>query len=605
MVFYGCESFLDKAPDLGLSEEDIFKDYASLRGFFDESYTYLENFMCREKHGNLRSFVGLFADEMATLDNNANVLTLHSGNWLLTSRTNTYEIGVTGMTSINCSYRALRIINRVINDHEKVPGLAESEKNELLGQAYFLRAWFYFQLIKRYGGMPIIDKVFVGDGDENIPRVSYHESHDWMMEDIERAIAMLPDAWDNQNTGRPNKVAALAFKSMAQLYDASPLMQNGLDELQVKGYDTERAKLAARSATEVLRYIDRNIAGVDCYLMPTSEYQSIFYWTDPPKRQPEHIWYNRDVTNTLYTGVMQRQTIRTFFLYSSLAEGVGVDGASFCAPSQNMVDLFEKRGADGNYYPISDSRAGYDLQELFEDRDPRFYNNIIVPGEQWGHNNGVPMYITTYEGGAAAEEIKTLVNSSKRQQTSYLCRKYIWPSANQYEDEFTLYRFMSVYIRVAQIYLDLAEASFEATGSATARVDGCDLTAEEALNVVRRRAGITDLPQDIVTSPEKFREAYRRERAVELMFENHRWWDIRRWMIAHELFRETNPIKGLRATPKDPNHNSVADKSTLEFTFEVIDVVPESRSFQMRNYWYPFPQVDAKSVTNLQQNPGW
>jgi len=122
---------------------------------------------------------------------------------------------------------------------------------------------------------------------------------------------------------------------------------------------------------------------------------------------------------------------------------------------------------------------------------------------------------------------------------------------------------------------------------------------------VRNRVGVTNLPADIAASPDAFREAYRRERGVELMFEHHRWWDIRRWMIAHELFRSAHPIRGMKATPVNPNHESVSDKSTLKFTYEVVELIPEIRNFQMRNYWYPFPQPDVASLKNLTQNPGW
>ena len=181
----------------------------------------------------------------------------------------------------------------------------------------------------------------------------------------------------------------------------------------------------------------------------------------------------------------------------------------------------------------------------------------------------------------------------------------MWEGADQWKLEYDRYRVITVYIRVSQIYLDLAEASFEATGSATQKVDGCLYSAVEALNIIRNRVGIGDLPEDQVSDPTLFREAIRRERTVELMFENHRWWDIRRWMIMHKLFEEPYPLKGMRATPQDPDHNKVTDKSTLKFNYEVVDLIPEVRGYGMRNYWYPFPLDDANSLNNLVQNPGW
>ena len=120
---------------------------------------------------------------------------VNSGNWLSKDGTD-FEIGNGSNgngTSIWKAYKGLRIVNRVIRDIDLVPGLSEGQRNELLGQSHFLRAWFYFQLIKRNGGMPIFDQLFVGDGDEDLPRKTYHESHAWMMTDIEKAISMLPD----------------------------------------------------------------------------------------------------------------------------------------------------------------------------------------------------------------------------------------------------------------------------------------------------------------------------------------------------------------------------------------------------------------------------
>ena len=167
----------------------------------------------------------------------------------------------------------------------------------------------------------------------------------------------------------------------------------------------------------------------------------------------------------------------------------------------------------------------------------------------------------------------------------------------------------TVFIRATQLYLDFAEASFEATGSATAKVEDCGMTAEEALNTIRNRIGVTDIPSDIVSDPEKFREAYRRERGVELMFENHRWWDVRRWMIMHTLFNEPYPIKGVYFDPVGSYEDSADGKSgtrPASFTYTVFDMEKEIRGFSnMRNYWYPLPQHDVDALHNLQQNPGW
>lgn len=599
-LFQSCEDFLDKSPNDGLTEDDVYKDYSSMRGFLDQSYNLLDNYHAWGNCKNERTYIGAISDELASLYNWTQAEKVNSGNWLQKAAGG-FEIGSESGTSIRKAYNGLRVVNKVIRDIDLVPLLTDLQRNELLGQAYFLRGWFYFQLIKRYGGMPIFDTLFEGKGDEDIPRKTYHESHEWLVkENLDKAIVMLPDVWDEKNTGRPNKLAAMALKSMAQLYDASPLMQNGLEKTEIMDYDRERAKIAAQSAYSVLKYIEQHGTECDQYLMNHSKYANIFYFKTPPFMQPEYIWYNRTPAGD------QARYLKSFWLPEEYVRGGGVEGFAHHSPTQNMVDLYEKKGPDGNYYPIDMTEADYDLREPFKDRDPRFNNNILYPGAKWGKDGqNRQQYITTYVGGSIYETCKINGNTNKREHAGYICKKFIWDTANAWKGQWGLNRVLTVYIRVAQIYLDFAEASFEATLSATAKVEGCDMSALDALNVIRKRAGITDVSSIIYNDPDLFRKAYRRERAVELMFEDHRWWDIRRWMIAHELFKDSSPIKGLRATPVNPNHTNVTDKSTLNFAYEIVPLKSELRVFEIRNYWYPFSISNVSSLEHLKQNPGW
>lgn len=607
-----CEDFLDKSPDMGLTEQDVFSKYESARGYLDNTYLYLDNIYKFGANANGRTHIGAISDEFASLYNFAESIPVNSGNWLSQNITS-FEIGVNkgtgddfgfnGSTTIWKAYQSIRIANRTIQKVEEVPGMTETQKNELLGQAYFMRAWYYFQLIKRYGGMPILDQAFIGDGSEDLPRKTYHESSDWMVSDLDKAIELLPDQWDTNNTGRATKLAAMALKSMAQLYDASPLMQNDLTKTVVMDYDQERAKIAAQSAYKVIKYIENE--GSQWYELTGSDipmedleakaeaYKHIFYWSAPPFTQKEYIWYNRtqdDLNSYNYS-----RYIRSFWLPSEWSKGTGNDAVVYNAPTQNMVDLFEKQSG-GVYYPKDDPNANYNPQSPYTDRDPRFTNNILYPGEEWGvNNNGAKEYVTTYKNGQMYNTVLTNNQSNKRQQTGYLCKKYLWPECNQYTLGYNLYRTITVYIRTAQIYLDFAEAAFEAMKSAKTPIEGCDgWTAEMAINKVRNRVGVTNLPDYIVSDEQKFREAYRRERAVELMFEDHRWWDIRRWMIAHELFKDQYPIKNMLAT-----------KNGNTYTYEIQDNTKEQRVFTMRNYWYPFSMNDVSGLNNLVQNPGW
>lgn len=606
--FTSCEDYLDKSPDDGLSEEDIYKDYDSLRGFMDRIFKdgsiLIYNYGINE-YENVTINIGNLSDEYASVRDMAPSQFVNNGNWLENAGTR-FEIGSKGATAIGRAYTGLRIVNRVINGIDKVNDITQEQYNKLLGQAYFLRAYFYFELIKRYGGMPKFDQLWGASDDFDIPRMTYLESNEWMQDDLDKAIELLPESWPESEHGRPDKVSALALKTMTQVYACSPLMQNDLNTIEDKGYNTALAAEAAVTAQKTIDMINNH----SYYrLMEQSEYRSIYLMPNSNQfAQPEYLWFHR-----WHPGNWSA-FVRAQWLTQPYDDKTGGEGTPYNAPTQNMVDMFERQGEDGYYYPISDSRSGYDAvkgTDPYSKRDPRLANNILVPGEAWGKDkSGNQYYITTYSGGYSENFIAVTPVTQGGQQTGYMCKKFIWPEATMTlygAAGFNLYRLVSVYIRVAQVYLDMAEASYEATGDPDKLVPGCSLTARQALNVIRNRAGIGDLPEGV-----DFREAYRRERAVELMFEGHRWYDIRRWMIAEDLFSEPNPIKGVKATPI--NHSYSPDQlikaeackyKLTDFVYDYISLTSEVRVFNKRNYWYPLPKDEVASLNNLQQNPGW
>ncbi len=591
----GCEDYLEVNPDMGIAKDEVFADYDSASFYFDKAYSYLDNYNAASFNKNTYTHIGAISDEFASMNNAAAALTVNGGSWLLSNITS-FEIGsqdtakAADMTSIFRSYKIIRIANVLIDELPAIT-MTDEERNTLLGQAYFMRAWAYFQLIQRYGGMPKLDTIYEDAMDYDKPRMTYHESSDWMVSDLDQAIAMLPEEWDDKNTGRPDKLAAKAVKAMALLYDASPLMQNDLNTTEVKEYDKSRATIAAKFTDELLTLIEGGNTRASLTSAGTwdaAAYKQIFCNDNTQYSHPEHLWYNRAVP-------AQSTTLKIFYTPAPLS-GTEVYDYVYNAPTQNMVDLYERLGDDGYYYPISDSRSGYEAvkeTDMYSNREPRFGVNILKAGDKFGkhYSTKKECEISTYVGGEMYNQVGTaaVANCSTRALTSYVCRKFIWETCNVVDNGYTAYRLTSAYIRVAHLYLNYAEAAFEATGDANVKPDGCSRTAMEALNVIRNRAGIGNLPTGV-----DFREAYRRERAVEFMFENNRWWDIRRWMIAHVLFSEKEPIKGAKVT-----------KSGANYTYEVIDLVPEDRNFTMRNYWYPFSINNVEGLKNLQQNPGW
>jgi hypothetical protein len=591
--FTACEDYLDKAPELGLTEDDVFAEFESARGFLDQNYNMLEDFHNWDSQNITNYNMTSLSDETASITDyqgGQSILPLNAGQWL--GESNKGEVGWDGCCGtrspiLGRAFTGLRITNKVIANAEKISDISQEDLDGLLGQAYFLRAWWYFQIIQRWGGMPIFDRVFNPIDDMDLERLTYQESSEWLIEGLDKAIGLLPDTWNDAEYGRATKGAALGLKSMAALYASSPLMKNGLNSIVNNGYDMAWSERTAEYANDAIQYVKNGTGGHRYRLMTGDEYEHIFY--HEAYASDEEIWFKGDV------GRRSVRDMRSLYIPRRINNdgGQGQSAMNFSNPTQNIVDKFET--LDG--YPISDPASGYDSQLPFENRDPRLTNNIFLPGEQWGVNGGnKPLYLETYVGGKDYRQAQNVNITSSRMISGYANKKYMWPGANGYTKDYSKYNYNMDYIRVSQLYLDFAEAMNEAYGPNT-DPKGFGMTAVIAINIIRNRVGMPDILSQFTGSKEAFRERIRNERAVELMFEHpHRWNDLRRWMIAEEVFE--HPIKGIRAYPEQQNEPT-------DFRYEVIDLTPELRVFETRNYWYPVAKDDVENLFNFQQNPGW
>jgi hypothetical protein len=630
-----CEDYLDIASELEFSEEDVYETYYTAQSYLDNCYRALYDFQSFKCGGLSDTHTESFSDNSSQ---NNPFTAFITGDWY--DREYTGELGWadsnTGETNgypIQNSAFCLRITNNLLENIESIPstGASDEEKEWLMGQAYFFRAWYYFEWIRRLGGMPPVDKVYSSSDDLDLERLSYKESSEYIIADCEKAIDLLPDEWDDSNQGRAEKCSAYALRGMVALYAASPLMQNEIGEtVERDDYDLEWLQDAAEYSYATLEYLE-NTRSDKMMIDPTghtqdeldSLYDEVFFHTD--YMGPEALWCKNHTSQQSISATTYGHSVEMSVLYQTLrlSGRSGNWGYEQAGPTQNLVDAYPL--ADGSYFDWDDATQA---SQPYANRDPRFYHDIIYPGEKFakvGHVGvadketyytysgidkpafGEDYYLETWEassdlGGYYGIDI-AYSNWAKTPHTGYVMKKWMWsdcwgkPSSNS--AGWGTYHYNAEFIRTTQIWLDLAEALYELTGDANTTVDGAGpYTALECINKVRLRVGAEAVTDD------DFRTRYRNERRIELCYENHRWYDIRRWMLFDDLFEnESYPIKGITATLT--NMNGTTNQEEWTYEYEVKDILTAPRNYTTKHYWYPIPTSHTEQLYNCEQNYGW
>ncbi len=633
--FTACEDYLDMVPSQEFSEADVYQNYYTAQSYLDNCYRALYDFSGATAGGMGVKQIETITDNACNQGPNAafnlgdwyNKSGMQEVGWNLTNQNGDNATG-SGLPIYNASF-CLRIANNLIDNIESIPaiGASQDQKDWLMGQAYFFRAWYYFEWIRRLGGMPAVNKVYTGGEDLDIPRQSYKKCSEDIIEDLDKAIALLPHIWPDVDQGRLEKCSAHALKGMVALYAASPLMQNSVDEIVERDdYDIAWATRAAQYSAAALDYIDANRPARKMF-DPTglseevrdSLYTEIFYHLNYIGK--ESLFCRSSHGLTAGGNARDREADLSMLYQSLRVSGRAGSWGFLCSmPTQNLVDAFEM--ADGTAFDWNNPAHA---SEPYKNRDPRFYNFIIYAGRQWGKVGHVgthdlpafhpkvpkhgPYYFEPWRASAALGGGWGMDNAyssyNKSIPTGYMFKKFWWKEAygttGSNPDGFGTYHYNAEFIRTTGVWLDLAEALNEAAGPSSS-VSGTEgYTALDCINKVRAKAGMP-----AITTPgskEDFRERIRNERRIELSFEYHRWFDIRRWMLFDDLFTETYPIKGMSSTLIATDGTDNQENWTFEY--EVIDIQNSLRGYTTRNYWYPIPQSHMDRLYNIQQNPGW
>ena len=438
-------------------------------------------------------------------------------------------------------------------------------------EARFCRAYFYFNLVRQYGGVPIIDMDMNAEEVNNQPRKSSDEVFDYIISECDAVKdSIVKDYSDlGSNTlgapddGRVNDLTVMALRARAALYWASPLFNP-------KG-DKERYHQAALYTKALLdscerrgMHLDKNYAD----LWDTKNY------SDAEKKS--EIIFGRRIYGTA-TNAGDDNTVERYNY------PIGIEGGSSASncPSQNLVDAYEMQKSGKG---IHETGSGYNADNPFAGRDPRLAMTIAKNGDKWPA--AYKTALQTYEGGING---LPLVGATP---TGYYLRKLCHGdidlrAKSKKKGDFHTW----VTFRMGEFYLNYAEAVFKYLGNATATTSDLPMSANAAIDKVRERAGMPDFPSNI--SAGDFWKKYTNERFVELAFEGHRFWDVHRWKEAPTYF------KNIRESKITKN-----DDGTFSYRIETV-----TREWNDKYYLFPIPvsvmlkhQQYGKA---WEQNPGW
>ena len=460
-------------------------------------------------------------------------------------------------------YERIRSCNLFITKVTESDFSAEYKK-ERLAEARFLRAWFYHYLWMAYGGVPIITEVLDNNVSTDIfyPRETAQKTFEFIDKELDEIKDDLPPRRSGSDLGRASKGAILTLKGWVELFHAS--------ELRNPGKDKKRWEVATL----------KDVIDLQVYhLQPTI----LDLWTEATNNNDEVIF---DFQMSKQNGGRREGLFGPVFV-----KGVQSSWGNM-QPTQELVDDY----CMANGLPITDPASGYDKNNPYKNREKRFYQSILYDGSMWQGEE-----IITRVGVGSPNEIDTSSDSDVT-NTGYYTRKTIDESVNG-ADNLQMSNGMANYIffRYADVLLMYAEASLEA---------GDKPTAVEYLDMVRTRGGnmpsIDDTyPQGITEN--QLREIIRRDRRIELAFEDKRWWDILRWKICDgENGVMNKPIGGMKI--EDTNGDGV-----WEYNYHEVG----KRTFLPRMYYQPLPQyvIDKNPVIREQnggedgwvngQNPGY
>lgn len=583
LIFTACDDFLDITPNDKITDDGIWDNAVTVKMYINDVYNSLNGplyiWSSRNNDDNIGGQRAIF-DNFMTGD-----LWYNAGNLYNYSQWGK-STGLNALLRWEPCYKNIRKINTAIEGISNSTTLSEENKTRYLGDMYFMRANLYFELFRFYGKVPIIDKAQNRFEDEIFnERNKEIDVVNFIIADFEKAIEYLPKDISSSELGRATKGAAVGMLSTAYLYFAG-VMPYVDDAASLTVQPREYYKKAYETADILINGELKGkyeLFGKDA----TNKAEAFHNLFLEPNEYNEEVLFDIQFTEELnrMTDIQAISSPGTHGAGSQKASG----GWGRNNPTQNIVDEF--RMADGSDFDWNNPAQAADP---FANREPRFYASILYNGVMW---RGEPLYSSTnypvYNESAGTytlvENTSKKIGTNSYTQTGYYMKKHINPAVNYSNNRYAPYEGAGqnlIVLRYAEILLTYAEAKNEYSGP--------DATALDALNKVRNRGGLGNIPSSVGQS--ELRDIIRHERHVELAFENKRYFDIMRWRQGVEIIGKD--VYGMSITFSLVNNKPVAKYNKILLT---------AKSFENpKNYLMPIPDaVTGRNPKLLPNNQGW
>ncbi len=586
------EDILDKTPLDRYSDPVVWSDINLASSYLNTIYDNVDYGFSQRGHGYQ---TGMFALE--TFKTKGGEVIIYNSGQISPDNTGSYR----GHSNWH-RFEEIQMLNLFLDNIDEVSesypeseqSTIKAETDVLKGEALFLRALFYSELCRNYGGLPLFDEPFeLGDDFLGITRATFQNTIDFITSDLNEAASLLK-LKSEMEMGRATKEAAMALKSRMLLFAASDLTADGNSANELTGYsnpDRNALWTAARDAAKAL--IDLGTCELADFGAPDQEAVANNYFD---------FFKAYDLSdNEVIWGRMHRKDVGFNIATNRRLGPNGINCWGNNGPTGNYVDSYEMD--DGtkffDHFTVNENdeyinvSSNYSSKNPYHNRDPRFYGTILYDSAVWQPRfpnlveiDPLGIYdrrtrIKIRNGVVESERFGLDTRQGPVEPWNGVYGGYV---LKKFQDDQIIGRDENneniiIYIRFAEIILNYAEASLEL---------GNTEIAAENINLIRNRAGLPDFTGNIT-------EALRHERKIELFAENLRWYDIRRWKILEEVLSET---------PYGMDITEIDDNGIITTTWRRIQAQPDN-NFDEKLFWIPIPTSERNKAPQIEQNPGY